>query len=371
MKYLGMILMTAMSFALMVGSVVYLSNRFAVYFPAFTFKKWLWIMGSAMVLMMAGQAFSITSNAAGRIFSIASSVGMAVLLYLFLSVVFFELINLAIKFSPLLLGILPLAMMSVLLLFGFYNSTKIKVKNIKIPVDGLTKEIKAVHLTDIHLGNFRGEAFISKIVDKIEELQPDVVFNTGDLFDSKAHFNGTSKVLKPFLRLKMPQYFVYGNHDVYVGVDEVCKQMKEANGIVLQNEIAQFKELQIIGLNNMLKDKNTYDVHATPGAENIESVLAKLPINESLPTLVLHHRPDGVEYMDAKKADVLLSGHTHSGQMWPITHIAGLMFKYNRGLYNYNNLSIFVSEGLGTMFAPLRLGTNSELVFIQFVPKQK
>jgi predicted MPP superfamily phosphohydrolase len=371
MKYMGMVLMSIMSLALMVGAVVYLSNRFALYFPISPNKRWLWIFGFTMFLMMLGQGFSITPNAAGRVFSMASSIGMAIILYLLLSVIVFELIHLVVNISPSLRGILSLGLMCIILFYGIFISTRITVKKIKIPIEGLTKEIKAIHLTDIHLGNFRGEGFLTKIVDKIEELQPDVVFNTGDLFDSKAHFNNSSQVLKPFLRLKIPQYFVYGNHDVYVGIDEVCKQVKQVNAIVLQNEIAYFRELQIVGLNNMLKDPNTFDVHATPGAETIKSVMNKLPINKSLPTLVLHHRPDGIEYMDAKNVDLLLCGHTHAGQMWPITYISNLMFKYNRGIYTFNNMAIYVSEGLGTLFAPLRIGTNSEIALIQFVPKNK
>jgi uncharacterized protein len=120
----------------------------------------------------------------------------------------------------------------------------------------------------------------------------------------------------------------------------------------------------------MPKDKNTFDVHATPGSETIESMLAKLPINETRSTLVLHHRPDGVEYMNAKKADLLLAGHTHAGQMMPITFITRLMFKYNQGLYKFKDLNIYVSEGVGTLFAPLRLGTKSEITLLKLIPQK-
>lgn len=370
MKYIGMILWLIVSLVVTVGAVVYLSNRFAVYFPSLSTKTWLWTIGSATFIMMFGQAFSVTPNVIGRVISMVSSFGTAILLYLLLSVIALELINLIYHISPFPRGIIAISFMSVCLVYGLFNAYNLKVTQVEIPIKGLTKEIRAVHITDIHLGNFRGSGYLTKIVDKIEELHPDVIFNTGDLFDSKAHFKDSANVLKPFSRLIMPQYFVYGNHDVYVGVEEVIKRMKEVNARVLQNEISTFGELQIVGLNNMLKDKNTYDVHATPGAETIESVMAKLPIDENKPTIILHHRPEGVEYMDARKADLLLSGHTHAGQMSPITFIAGMMFKYNRGLYQFNDLSIYVSEGIGTMFAPIRLGTGSEITVLKLVPKK-
>lgn len=370
MKYMGMILMSILSLVIMIGAAVYLSNRFAVYFSALSYKKWLWIFGFSILIMMFGQVFSVTPNVAGKTISMISSIASAIFLYLLLSVVAIELINLAYNISPLTRGIISISLTAVILAYGFFNAYSLKVTQIEIPVKGLTKEIRAVHISDIHLGNFRGSNYLTLIADKIEELQPDVIFNTGDMFDSRAHFNDSTNILTPFLRLKAPQYFVYGNHDVYVGVDEVIKRMKEVNVIVLQNEIKNFGELQIVGLNNMLKDKNTYDVHATPGAENIESIMTKLPIDENRPTIILHHRPDGVEYMETKKADLLLSGHTHAGQIFPINFIAGLMFKYNRGFYQFKDLSIYVSEGAGTLFAPVRIGTKSEITLLKLVPKK-
>jgi uncharacterized protein len=370
MKYMGMILMSIVSIAIMIGAVIYLTNRFAVYFPSLSNKNWLWIFGSITFVMMFGQAFSVTPNAMGRIIAMFGSLATGILLYLLLSVIALELINLIYNILPNLRGIITLALTTICFGIGIFNAYSLKVTQVEIPIKGLTKEIRAVHLTDIHLGNFRGSADLSQIVDKIGELQPDVIFNTGDLFDSKSYFNDSVNVLNPFLRLKVPQYFVYGNHDVYVGVDDVIKRMTAVNAIVLQNEISNFGELQIVGLNNMPKDKNTFDVHATPGSETIESVLTKLSINESRPTLVLHHRPEGVEYMNAKKTDLLLAGHTHAGQMMPITYIARLMFKYNQGLYKFKDLKIYVSEGVGTLFAPLRLGTKSEITLLKLIPQK-
>ena len=364
-----MIFTSVLILALMVGAIMYLSNRFALFFPAISYKKWIWIMAGLLVVMMAGQAFSVTPNIVGKFISIFSSIGSALLLYLLLSLIAIEFLNLLFHFLPITRGIISLSLTALILAYGIFHSYDLKVKYITIPIEGLTKEMKVVHITDIHLGNFRGEKYLDKIVNQINELKPELILNTGDQFDSKAHFDNND-ILRAYKRLQAPQYFVNGNHDVYVGLDEVVKRMKKVGAIVLQNEVSNFGELQIIGLNNMAKDSKTFDVHATPGSETVESIMAKLPINESRPTLVLHHRPDGVEYMEARKADLLLSGHTHGGQMFPITYIAELMFKYNSGLYKYNTMSIYVSNGAGTLFAPLRLGTNSEITLINLVPKK-
>jgi len=212
------------------------------------------------------------------------------------------------------------------------------------------------------LGNLWGKGYADKIVRKIKSLNPDVVFNTGDMFDSKAHFGNTS-VLSSFNGLNVPHYFVYGNHDVDVGIDNVINEMQNANINVLLNEIAHFGELQIIGLRNMAKDENTFEIHAKPGDETIKSVMAQLPIEENRPTIVLHHRPDGVEYMQEKGVNLLLAGHTHAGQIFPFSLLAKLMFGYNSGLYQYKTMNIYVSEGTGTIFLPVRFVTRNEVTF--------
>jgi predicted MPP superfamily phosphohydrolase len=169
--------------------------------------------------------------------------------------------------------------------------------------------------------------------------------------------------------LKAPQYFVYGNHDQEVDENEVVKRMKKVGVIVLQNELTNFGELQIIGLNNMPIDEKTADKHSKHGKENMEDVLNKLPMNESKPTILLHHRPEGIEYAALHKIDLMLAGHTHGGQLFPISLISQKLYKYNKGLYQFQNLTIYVSEGLGTIFTPVRFGTNSDLTIINLVQK--
>ncbi|MDR2081982.1 MAG: metallophosphoesterase [Campylobacteraceae bacterium] len=95
----------------------------------------------------------------------------------------------------------------------------------------------------MYLGNWRGEKDADKIVRKIKELNPDVIFNMGDMFESKTHFGKEKGALYPFRKLNIPHYFVYGNHDNYVRMDEVNAQMKNANAVVFLNEVVYFGEL--------------------------------------------------------------------------------------------------------------------------------
>jgi predicted MPP superfamily phosphohydrolase len=313
-------------------------------------------------------AFATTANPIGKGIFIFGGIAISLFLFLFLSVAVVDLFNPILKFLPQVRGLLSVGLALILTVYGVWNANTIKVKEITIPIKGLTQEMQAVHITDIHLGNFRGKREADKIVRKIKELNPNMVFNTGDMFDSKTHFGKDKDVLSAFRTLNVPHYFVYGNHDEHVGVHEVIKQLKDANATVLLNEVANFGELQIVGLNNMLPDHNSFDMHATAGSETIEGVLNTLDIKESSPTIILHHRPDGVKYMENKGANLLLAGHTHAGQIFPFTFVAKLMFGYNRGHYKYKTMDIYVSEGIGTIFAPVRLGTSNEMTLLRLIP---
>lgn len=356
--------------ALIGGAIYYLSKRFSLFFNS-SVKVWLWTLGCISVSMIVAQPFtSMASNTIGMIANAVSSFWMLSLLYLVLSIAFVDLISLVIKTKPSVRKILSFGIYAIVMIYGIFSAYHLKVKEVTIPIDGLTKEIRAVHITDVHLGSYRGKNYLEKVVGKAIELNPDVIFNTGDLFDNINHFHAGTDILEPFRKIAVPHYFVDGNHDQYVGANKVFELAKEVGAITLQNEIADFGELQIIGLNNMAKDSISFDLHTVPGSETIQSVLENLEIDENRPTLVLHHRPDGVEYMQPKGVDLLLSGHTHAGQLFPFTIVTKFMFRYNKGLYHYENMAVYVSEGVGTIFFPFRLGTHGDITLVILTPKR-
>ena len=367
MKYIG-----AISFfvilALIAGAIIYLSNRLALFFPFIPRRVFLWgFIALIVIAFLSVSVLQTTANPIGKTLVIFGGMACSIFLFLLFSVAIIDLFNLIFRFSFQLRGILSVGLTLLLTIYGIWSAYAVHVKEVTIPVKGLTREIKAVHLTDIHLGNFRGRKQVDRVVRIIKKLNPDVVFNTGDLFENRTHFTDGSDVLSAFRTLDVPHYFVYGNHDMWVGVENVIQRMIDANATVLLNEIAYFGELQIIGLNNMLPDSNSFDMHTTGSSETIESALNKLEIKVNHPTIVLHHRPDGVNYMQEKGANLLLAGHTHAGQIFPFIYIAKLIFGYNRGLYKYKTMDIYVSEGIGTLLTPVRFGTRSEITLIRLV----
>jgi len=204
-------------------------------------------------------------------------------------------------------------------------------------------------------------------VGKIKELNADVILHTGDLFDSKAHFGEGKDVLSAFRSLNVHHYFVNGNHDLIVGAEEVANQLKNVNAIVLTNDTAHFRELQIIGLNNMQTDEKSFDPSTRPGTETIKSVLASMSIDEDRPTVLLQHRPSGMKYIHEKGVDLFLAGHTHGGHLFPFSFFSKLRFG-SFGHYKYETMDVHVSEGTG-IFLPIRFGTDNIITLIRLVPK--
>lgn len=279
--------------AFITGAIYYLSKRFSLFFNT-SLKVWLWILGSVTIVMLIAQFFtSMGSGSIIVVINIISSFWMISMLYLVLSIAVTDIVYLVFSIKPSIRRALSLSVFSIAMILGVINAYTLTVKEVTIPIKGLTKEIRAVHITDIHLGNYRGKEYLEKVVRKTIELNPDVIFNTGDLFDNTNHFYAGTDVLEPFRKFTVPHYFVDGNHDQYVGENSVFKLIEDAGAIVLRNALTSFGELQIIGLNNMAKDSISFDLHTVPGSKTIQSVLSDLETDTSRPVLVLHTSPRG------------------------------------------------------------------------------
>jgi len=277
-----------------------------------------------------------------------------------------DLVRTFTSFSPKAYGIAALSITLLVTLGGILNAWNIQVTSQEIKLKGLKTEIRAMHLSDIHIGHFRGKNFLQKIVDKTNEQDVDVVFITGDLFDGR--INLTKEDLAPLTNLNAPIYFVEGNHDKYTGVQTINSMLREIDVKVLENEVTHFSELQIIGLNHMAADNKTFNIHASAEGPTIETTLAELNLFKNKPTVLLHHSPDGIKYANQYGVDLYLAGHTHAGQLFPIKYIAHLLFDYNKGLHDYKGTKIYVSQGAGTFGPPMRVGTKSEITLITLQP---
>ncbi len=348
---------------ILAGSVIYLSRQVTFFLEHDSATIWYFVFSALLVFMITGLlVFSNSTTFFGSILYKSAALTMGFLLYFLMIVSLSDLADIFLKVSPGILGIIAFGLTLITIASGVLNSFSIRTTTHKIDVKNLSDTVRIAHLSDIHIGHFRGEKFLQQIVDKTNREQPDIIVITGDLFDGKIRIK--ESVLQPLKKLKAPILFVNGNHDGYSGLRTINSLLPKVGVQVLQNEIVKMNGLQIIGLNHMRPDNGQGGMHA-PDGPNMKDVLNSLNIDQSKPTILLHHSPDGVVYANQHGVDLYLSGHTHGGQQFPVTLINELLFKYNRGLNSFKNTRILVSEGIGTFGPPLRIGTKSEIVIIE------
>lgn len=349
--------------AFVVGVNIYLSKRFSWYFGISHIIRPYIFFALGSVFMIGGiLVFTNSISPVGRIVYLLASISMGFTLYLMMSVLLVDLVHFLVKVKPVYYGMTAVLIALIVTVFGIWHSYNLKTTSIEVPIKGITKEMRALHISDIHIGHFRGKNFIQKIVDTTKGLDIDVVFLTGDLFDGKIKLK--NEVIAPFKQLEVPIYFVEGNHDGYTDSKRIKQELRETGIIVLENEVTNWGEFQIIGLDNMPADSQSVNMHTTGDRVTIKAILSTLDIDKEKPSILLHHSPVGINYANEQGVDLYLAGHTHGGQLFPVNYIAKLMFPYSKGLYEYNGTNIYVSQGTGTFGPPLRVGTRSELAVV-------
>lgn len=335
---------------------------------------WCYIgFGVAMVLCftaMGTYAAKFTTGPAMHAAVVFFCYLCAVLLILLMTLLAVDIVHLVFPFGKKVFGFCVLFITAVVSVYGFIHAASPKLKEVTIELSHLEREVTAVQLSDVHLGHFRGRKHLQKLVDMVEQADPEVVFFTGDFIES--WYNCSGDVIEPVRGITAPVFFVDGNHDTYVDAAHVKGLCRAAGMRVLENETVEYAGLQIVGLDYMVADEKARDsMHAARSGETIRSAMPKMGVSDSLPTIVLHHSPVGAGYMEEAGADLFLAGHTHGGQFFPLTLINDRMFEYNRGLYHREGMEVYVSCGSGTFGLPLRIGTDSEVTLLHLVPKKQ
>lgn len=237
-----------------------------------------------------------------------------------------------------------------------------KVTEVEIPIDGLKQDVTLMHISDVHIGHQRGRAYLERIVKETNRHQPELVLINGDLVDADSALE--PGVLSPLGQFNAPAYFTTGNHESYVDTERALSIIAGHGIRILHNEVVETHEIQLVGLDYMNADENTFDMHAVNGF-TIKEELPRLPISEGKPAILMHHSPVGLEYVSAGGIKLMLSGHTHGGQMFPGTLLASWLFRLRKGLHLLDGTYFFVSQGAGTYIMRMRLGSSNEINLIR------
>jgi uncharacterized protein len=297
-----------------------------------------------------------SSNTLVRFIYAASAAWLGTSAYLLIFFAIYLLLGFFISL-PVQIGIVFVVIAFLVSIYALFNVTRLQVKEINIPLNGLKENITAVQISDVHLGPIRKEGFVKKMVDKIIDLKPEIVFITGDIFD------GSSKVdldiLKDFKRIEVPVLFIMGNHDFYQGYEDVTQFMNEANINILYNQVYHYQDVQIVG------------VPFSWNRTHLNQTIDKIDFDRNKSTILLYHLSREFETAIKSGVDVQLSGHTHAGQFYPFNLFVKLMFPYLRGLYKKDGSYLYVSQGTGTLGPPMRLGSRCEITLINLKRSRK
>jgi predicted MPP superfamily phosphohydrolase len=253
-----------------------------------------------------------------------------------------------------------LAMAVVFGVYGIFNAgwtriTRAKVRLANMPATWRGR--RAALISDLHLGHVRNGSFMRRIVAKILQEEPDAVFIAGDLFDGTAI--DARKAAEPLKQLAAPQgvYFVAGNHEQFGNDSKYLSAVAAAGVRVLSNEKVEVDGLQIIGVphrNAALRGR-------------FASVLHAIGVDRNRASILLTHAPDHPEVAEAAGISLQLSGHTHLGQFVPWNWMARRIYRqFVYGLSRIGEMQVFTSSGAGTWGPPLRLGSNPEIVILEF-----
>ncbi|WP_424766381.1 metallophosphoesterase [Paenibacillus sp. sgz302251] len=262
-------------------------------------------------------------------------------------------------------GSAALLIMAFLLLRGSWNAWSPVVRKYEVQVPkqaGKLNKLRIAMASDLHLGNIVGNRHLERLIDKVQQIKPDLILLPGDILDDD---------IEPFLRknmsavlgkLKAPLgvYAVTGNHE-YIGrkVPEFISAMNAIGIRVLMDEAALINDsFYVVGR----KDK------ASGGFANdkrlpIDELIA--PLDKSRPLIMLDHQPSDIAKAAENGIDISVSGHTHRGQMLPNHLITRRIFELDWGYLKKGGLHAIVSSGFGTWGPPIRIGSRSEVVQIE------
>jgi hypothetical protein len=254
--------------------------------------------------------------------------------------------------------------------------TWLEVNRIPLAVRGLPAAfggLRVAHLTDFHCGDQIPTGYLEEALDRTRAEKPDVIALTGDFIDrGPRHVEKAAKLFR-HLRAPLGVFAVLGNHDFsvhnargvrrYPGLDRAVAEALGAEGVtVLRNRAVRFDRdgggLVVAGIDDLWSRES--DPHAALCEQCPET-----------PRVVLAHNPQSVELFDTHRADIVLSGHTHGGQVdWPGLGRVLLGKKAKRwaaGLYPHNGGHVYVNKGVGFGWR-FRFGVRPELAVFTLNP---
>jgi len=291
-------------------------------------------------------------------------------LYVFLLVLLtdlFLLLNRAFGFIPrqklkdrffMMKGFVVIIFLAALIVIaGIINFNTIRTTEYKISVPGRAsqlKNLKIAFVSDFHLQEGVSVRFVERFVKKVEDIKPDLMLFGGDIVEgdrqgeNMVHFE---KLLSG-IRAKYGVYGILGNHEHYSRQEQGSFFRKSGIEIITDTVIIKDHLFSLTG-------RNDAHIRNRISAEDITKMAP-----DSLPLIMADHRPTEIDQISKTKTDIVLSGHTHHGQLFPINLITRRVYRLSYGYLKEGNTHFFVSSGIRLWGFPVRTTARSEIMVV-------
>jgi uncharacterized protein len=211
-----------------------------------------------------------------------------------------------------------------------------------------------VALSDTHVGSLLGEKWFSERMKQVSAIHPDMVVFLGDMFEG----HGASPREIPSLRWLTPhlgKWYVVGNHESFRGAEPVNDVLEKGGFRRLANQwVSIAPGLVLAGVDDLTNRK-----HRNLGGDPLGEALSGRPPGA---TLLLSHSPLQTDRAASSGVGLMLSGHTHGGQIWPFGYLVQRVYPYLTGRYDVNGMTLIVSRGTGTWGPRMRLWNRGEIL---------
>jgi len=252
--------------------------------------------------------------------------------------------------------------------WGLVEAVRVpEVTEVDVPIEGLAADLEGyriAQISDIHIGPTIKGDWLQEIVERVNDLDADLVAVTGDLVDGSVALLGGD--VAPLGGLSAPDgvYFVTGNHEYYSGAAEWCDEVARLGLVVLNNAhtvVTRGAATMIVGGVTDYRADRVMEEHAS----DPDAAIAGAPPADF--KLLLAHQPRSIEGAARVGFDLQLSGHTHAGQFFPWNLFVGFAHQFSQGLDRFERTWIYVNRGTGYWGPPHRAGVPSEITLLRLV----
>lgn len=339
-------------------------NLYQVFRNPLVYKIALALFAGMPIIFIMTYALSAKGySQVNALLNLAGTVWIGTLLYFFLASVVMAILYFFIKGSPTLLagvGSLALVVIFLIVTYATYNASHPVVTTMTVKSPDLAPgwaDKKIVLFSDTHLGLIRGERFTKKVAALVNTQNPDLVLMAGDMIDGP--IIPYEKFSRPFADIHSTYgvYYTPGNHEWYnVEADKFIGTMEHLTKELIDEKL-EVNGTQIIGIN-----------YGHDTQEQTKMRLRSTGFDPSIPSIAILHDPKNNDVLTQSGVSLVVSGHTHCGQIWPFSAIAKKIYRDKfYGVRQLGNQATITTCGIGTAQAPFRIGNKPEIVVIKIV----